>query len=542
MKIVDKTVFPGLGRLYLARLREEPGSLVEFVDTLEPGVAKAAKWVMMVSTQLGCAVGCRFCDAGALGYRGNLDSREILDQVRYMIRRNPDLDVRRHPKLKIHFARMGEPALNPNVLEALETLARDFPHPGILPSLSTVAPKSPAVAPFFERLIAVKELFPRGRFQLQFSLHSTDPGRRRELVPIRTWSLEEVADYGARFLRPGDRKITLNFALGPDPAFDPAAAARVFPVERFLIKITPVNPTGAAVENGLSCVWTDAPRAVESQVRRLRELGFEVIVSPSAPEEVDAATSCGQLWSQTLKERSAVRRRSLRKDAESYVTAASLDRKGRGWREELERYGRRRFPLNRAKAGLLILDMQELFLSPDSGAYMPSARAVLGNVARLARAFRRSGRPVFFAYHAHEDPRRDGGLMPLWWKSVCREGTDLARIAPLLEPEAGAAFRKCRYSAWSNAALERALRRAGVGELVLAGVATNLCVESTARDAFDAGFQTFIAADAAAAHTEEFHLSALKTLAQGFSTVCLTREIESALGQPESSDNSSPRP
>jgi 23S rRNA (adenine2503-C2)-methyltransferase len=122
MKIIEKREIPGLANLYLAELPGSGMRLIEFVDTVEPGVRKEDKWVLMISTQFGCAVGCRMCDAGAMGFHGNLTAAEMLAQVREVISGNPGLDPCAHPKFKIHVARMGEPALNPAVLEALRLL------------------------------------------------------------------------------------------------------------------------------------------------------------------------------------------------------------------------------------------------------------------------------------------------------------------------------------------------------------------------------------------------------------------------------------
>lgn len=526
MRVIAQKNFPGLAALTLAGFGSGPERLAEFVDTLEPGVAKNQKWVMMVSTQFGCPVGCRMCDAGAMGYQGNLSAGEILSQIRHIVERNPELDIGRHPKVKIHFARMGEPALNPEVLTALRQLSRDFPYPGIIPSLSTVAPKSPAVDPFFEELIRVKnEHFPGGRFQLQFSLHSLDESRRQEIVPIRKWALEEVAQFGSRFVLPGDRKITLNFALAAGEEIDSGKLADVFPCDKFLIKITPINPTETAARNGAVHLWVDAPDSIKACARELKSRGFETIISPSLPEEITAETSCGQLWSNALKEQAAVAVKNRKREAESYVTAANLPQRELVWRAEIEKFSRRSLPLHPGKAGLLVVDMQELFLNPRSRAYLPPARAILGNARRLVEGFRRAGRPVYFTFHAQRQPCDDGGLMPLWWKNVCLEGTPEAKISAMLEPEIGRVYRKCRYSAFSEPALERALRQDGVEELVVAGVATNLCVESTVRGAFDLGFKATVAADAAAAHSEELHLASLKNMAFGFASISRTDRI-----------------
>ncbi len=524
MLILAKREVPGLAALYLASLGQD--RLVEFVDTLEPGLPKARKWVMMVSTQIGCAVGCLMCDAGALGYGGNLSREEILAQVRHIAAENHGLELSRHPKVKIHFARMGEPSLNPEVLGALKDLAREFPGPGVIPSLSTVAPKSPAVEPFFEDLLRVKDsLFSGGRFQLQFSLHATGEDKRREIVPIRKWSLEEVAAYGERFVKPGDRKVTLNFALAEGEGLDPEELGRTFDPGSFLVKITPVNPTRSARASGRSFAWTAEPAPLKALAGELQRLGFTVILSPSLPEEIAAETSCGQLWSGALKDSAEISLRNRRLEAASYITSGSLSQKAEDWARELALGRRRELALHPQRAGLLVVDLQEFFLRPDSPAYLPPARAILPNARRLVEAFRRAGSPVFFIYHAHEEPSRDGGLMTLWWRKVCLAGSRWARISPVLEPGEGETFRKCRYSAWTNPSLERALRGKGLEELVVCGIVTNLCVESTVRDAFDAGFMTFVAADATAAHGEGLHLASLRSLAQGFSCVRLTREI-----------------
>ncbi|MBI4249507.1 MAG: radical SAM protein, partial [Elusimicrobia bacterium] len=227
MKILERKDWPSGAALYLARLRPDPESLVEFGQAPGAGTEGRPKWILHVAAQFGCPVGCRMCDAGALGYGGNLTAEEIVEQIRRMAADNKGLDIAGQPNVEIRLERMGEPSLNPQVLRALKLLAEEFPRPGILPWLSTVAPKSPAVAPFFKELIGVKnEFFSGGRFQLQFSLHSTDEKKRTEIVPIKKWSLDEIARYGERFFSPGDRKIILSFAPAPEERLDAAVLCR----------------------------------------------------------------------------------------------------------------------------------------------------------------------------------------------------------------------------------------------------------------------------------------------------------------------------
>jgi nicotinamidase-related amidase len=173
----------------------------------------------------------------------------------------------------------------------------------------------------------------------------------------------------------------------------------------------------------------------------------------------------------------------------------------------------------------LAVDRREFFLDRRSPAYLPPARAVLLNVRRLVEAFRRAGRPVLFTAHAHRDSAQDGALMKFWWDHVCLAGSPQAGIAAVLEPREADVFQKTGYSAFSNPALERRLRAEGAAQIVLAGVKTDLCVESTARAAFDLGWPTFIAADATAARTEGQHVAALRAMTRGFSVVTRAEDI-----------------
>lgn len=513
MKILERREIPGLAKLYLAEFPGKGMRMAEFVDTVTPGVPKKDKWVLMISTQFGCPVGCRMCDAGAMGFHGNLTAGEMLDQVRRVFADNPDLDPRAHPKLKIHFARMGEPALNPAVLEALRLLAAGLPCPGLMPSVSTVAPRTPQAEDFLEKLIEVKDAHYRGgRFQLQFSVHVMEKGLREKIVPVPVWNPAEIAAYGKRFVRPGDRKITLNFALPRGERLDAGELRKNFDPALFLIKVTPVNPTRRADLSGSSYVWSEPPAGLAADAAALEAAGFKVILSPSAPEEIAAETSCGQLWASVMKERAA-----------SPAAESASGKSGRPGPKPGA--AERTLPFDWERCALLVVDMQEFFLDPASPAYMPQAAFALDNAERLTGRFRRLGRPVLFTSRAHEDPAKDGGLMALRWKKVCRAGTPHARVAPSLFPRGGDVFLKCRYSAFTNPALEARLRVLGVDSLVVAGLKTNLCVESTVRAAFDLGFSCVVAADAVAAGGGEFHMASLKSMARGFAAMRTTRGI-----------------
>jgi len=291
MKVFAVTGTPDVAEVFMADMGN--GRMIEFVEALQPPYSRDERWILMISTLYGCPVKCLICDAGG-SYLGKPNADEILKQIDHMVYRwYPDGRVPSE-KFKIQFARMGEPAFNMAVLGVLEELPRRYDAPGLIPSISTIAPHGTDA--FFEGLLKVKNrLFQNGRFQFQFSIHTTDVTLRDKLIPVRKWSFADMAAYGERFYRSGDRKITLNFALAEGMPVEPDVMLRYFDPERYLVKITPVNPTCHAVQNGLS-THIDPYRPETGQVvaQSLSEVGYDVIVSIGEVKENEIGSNCGQ--------------------------------------------------------------------------------------------------------------------------------------------------------------------------------------------------------------------------------------------------------
>ncbi len=288
MKVLATTGKEDIAVVYIADMGG--GRRVEFVESVQPPIPREEKWVLIVSTLYGCPVRCLLCDAGS-HYRGKLSVRDMIAQVDCMVlRRYPD---RRVPagKFKVQFARMGEPAFNGNVIGAMAELARRFEAPGLMPAVSTIAPAG--CDRFFDRLLDIKRNLFGGRFQLQFSVHTTDPGLRDWLVPARKWDFERIAAYGERFFEPGDRKVALNFALAEGMPVEASELRRHFSPDIFLIKLTPVNPTLRARRSGIvSHIRPDEERY--DIVDSLKAAGYEVILSIGELEENHIGSNCGQ--------------------------------------------------------------------------------------------------------------------------------------------------------------------------------------------------------------------------------------------------------
>lgn len=290
MKIVSKTGDPKFATVYVAEVRNDPKNLIEFVDAVDPRYPKSEKWVIVVSTQIGCPVGCLMCDSGTFFY-GNLTKEEIFAQIDHIFSFHHPSN---HPKLKIQFARMGEPALNPNVLEVLQEMSERYEIGGILPCIATTAPHGSEQ--WFERLIEIKDkYYSGGRFQLQFSLNSTDESRRQRVMPIKKWSLKDISRYGEQFYKAGDRKVVLNFALANSSDIETSLIADIFNPDKFIIKITPVNPTESAISNNFESVIShETPDDANHLADALDKLGFETIISIGAREEIEIGSNCGQ--------------------------------------------------------------------------------------------------------------------------------------------------------------------------------------------------------------------------------------------------------
>ncbi|NLK25517.1 MAG: radical SAM protein [Euryarchaeota archaeon] len=301
MKILAKYGNDELARVWVAQMRDDCRSVVEFVESIQPPIPREEKWVLIISSMFGCPIGCAMCDAGG-GYAGLLTKEDILAQIDTLVsHRYPDRKVP-CSKFKIQFARMGEPTLNPAVLEALRLLPSIYDAPGLLISLSTVAPAR--AEKFFDELIEIKEtLYRAGQFQLQFSIHTTDLEKRREIIPTKTWTFDQMAAFGERFCCPaeGDRKVTLNFAPMSGCPIDPSVIRESFDPDRFLIKLTPLNPTLRSSEGGWrSIIDPNSPQSGRTLIDEFTREGFDVILSIGEVEENKIGSNCGQFIQRAL--------------------------------------------------------------------------------------------------------------------------------------------------------------------------------------------------------------------------------------------------
>lgn len=180
-------------------------------------------------------------------------------------------------------------------------------------------------------------------------------------------------------------------------------------------------------------------------------------------------------------------------------------------------------PFRINKAALLVLDMQEYFLDPESHAFVPSGEVILRNLNRAIHAFRQAERPVLATRHANS--LENAGRMDSWWSELLTEDHPRGGLHSALEIEPEEIIWKTQYDAFYQSELDQQLSRAGVEQLVIGGVLTHLCCETTARSAFVRGYEVFFLIDGTATYSEDFHTGTLRNLGHGFAVLTTIRHL-----------------
>jgi len=270
----------GLTEKALHRLSD--GLLIESVLMHYPARdASRERHTLCISSQAGCAVGCPFCATGELGMERDLETAEIVDQVRHAARRLAEDG--RH-LTNVVFMGMGEPLLNlDRVLEAIEAL-NDPRRFGLGARHITVS--SSGVVPGIRRLTALGP-----QFTLAISLHAARNALRDVLVPLnRRWPVEDVVEAARDHARATGRRVTYEAVMIDginDTDLDAEAMADLLRDEHAHVNLIPMNQVAHTP-------WTGTPiPAVERFAARLRAAGIQTTIRFNRGTEIGAA--CGQL-------------------------------------------------------------------------------------------------------------------------------------------------------------------------------------------------------------------------------------------------------
>jgi bifunctional isochorismate lyase/aryl carrier protein len=216
---------------------------------------------------------------------------------------------------------------------------------------------------------------------------------------------------------------------------------------------------------------------------------------------------------------------------EKYFTVDTILEESHAMIEEVKYYsGARLFNTDVKHMALMVVDMQNYFLTPDEHAFVPSAPAIMPNILNLMEICNGFGMPVILTRHLNN--KDDAGLMGIRWHEVIRKEDPRSEIHKDIEEIGGEVLHKSQFDAFHDTNLEKRLNAAGVKQIIMTGVMTNLCCETTARSAFVKGFEVILPVDATAAYNYEFHLATFLNMAYMFSCPVTTKELITLMNEP----------
>ena len=256
----------------------------------------ADKLVVTVSSQKGCPMDCDFCDCPKFGFHGNASVAELVNEITSGISLS---GIDHGKRLNVHFARMGEPTFNKNVIYAAQTIGfmlqtnGDTKFDEYHPVVSTMMPKANShLKEFLTEWIKTGYLWGgNDGFGLQFSINTLDEDDRNKMFRNKSLSLEEIGQIISKLPEPLERKFTLNFAITSKSNLDPVLMDKYFDKERCIVKITPIHETHEAIDNNYEIVKDFD--VYEKFEKPLVDAGWQVIVFVPSKEEDSDRITCG---------------------------------------------------------------------------------------------------------------------------------------------------------------------------------------------------------------------------------------------------------
>ena len=187
--------------------------------------------------------------------------------------------------------------------------------------------------------------------------------------------------------------------------------------------------------------------------------------------------------------------------------------------------------LDKQRTALVVIDLQKGIVSFGRTLAPYSSEIVVQNTSKLVEAFRKSGMPVFLVHVASSPAERLSLIADeAGWRPTTPPPPDASEFVPELTPKEGdVTITKKQWGAFYGTELELQLRRRGIQTIVLCGVSTNYGVESTARFAYEYGFQQVFVEDAMASGSLEMHNASVNFVLKRIGRVRKTDEILEAL-------------
>ena len=186
---------------------------------------------------------------------------------------------------------------------------------------------------------------------------------------------------------------------------------------------------------------------------------------------------------------------------------------------QIKEYNTRRLKVNPRKAALIVIEMQKIFR--DMGII---SDIQIANIQRMITTAEAAGTRI--VYVRHNDSSEISKSMVDWWNGdKIEKDSDGWQMLGGFNIAGRIVIDKNQYSAFFKTDLDDILKAAGVEDVIITGVMTNCCCETTARDAFMRGYRVFFINDATSTFNEELHLATLKNMAFGFACVQNTQDL-----------------
>lgn len=267
----------------LADGREIETVLIPSESVEDDGMPK--RLTICVSTQVGCALNCKFCATASLKMKRNLTAGEIVEQF---------LQAQQYsdkPITNLVFMGMGEPMLNyDNVMKAVEI----FTHTDVaLLGARRITLSTAGMVEGIRRM--ADEQRP---IKLALSLHATTDGLRTQLMPInKKHNLRELGDALEYYYRKTSSPVTYEYILFEGLNDGDEDARRLQRITRRIpskVNVIPFHPIDFTNPSGISAsLRPTSPAAFQGFIKRLRELDITVMIRSSSGKDIHAA--CGQL-------------------------------------------------------------------------------------------------------------------------------------------------------------------------------------------------------------------------------------------------------
>ncbi|MBO8132010.1 MAG: cysteine hydrolase [Candidatus Marinimicrobia bacterium] len=209
---------------------------------------------------------------------------------------------------------------------------------------------------------------------------------------------------------------------------------------------------------------------------------------------------------------------------EIYLNNKNIEKKAEKFLLLRNKFKKREIELLPYRTGILVIDMQKYFTDTSSHAYIPSVPPVIRRIKSLINIAEQTSMKIIFTKHIDKD---NSSPMTRWWEKSIKPNNQYSQLTPGLVDsiENFVLIEKDQYDAFFNTNLEDLLKNNNITTVIITGVLTHLCCETTARSAFIRGFNVLFPVDCTATYNEQFHKAALLNLAHGFAILTSAKEI-----------------